>query len=416
MLSASHQFFNKAADVLELSDPIREILLTPVRSVKVEIVVEDDDGKLCHFKGYRVQHNQARGPMKGGLRYHPHVDEDHATALANLMTWKTAVVDLPYGGAKGGINCDPRKMSESEVFRVTRRFVEQMKDVIGPTKDIPAPDVNTNSKIMGWIMNEYSKHAGFAPAVVTGKPLELFGSEGRTAATGRGVLDVLSEALEEKERSFKDVTVALQGFGNVGSHAARLIAEHGARIVAVADHTGGVCREEGLDVTQLLEWTSSHEGVEGFPGGDAFDGAQVITWDADVLVPAALEDAINEENASDVKASIIVEGANGPTTPEADRILNDKGVLIVPDILANAGGVTVSYFEWVQNIQQFKWDEQRVNSELDKIMSKAYRAVRKVAREHDIDRRTAAFALAIQRVGQAAMARTPLKTKNPFQS
>ncbi len=277
MLSASHQFFNKAADVLKLSDPIRDILLSPVRSVKVEIVVEDDEGKLCHFTGFRVQHNQARGPMKGGLRYHPHVDEDHATALANLMTWKTAVVDLPYGGAKGGINCDPRKMSEAELFRVTRRFIEQMKDVIGPTKDIPAPDVNTNSKIMGWIMNEYSKHAGFAPAVVTGKPLELFGSKGRTAATGRGVTDVLAEALEEKGRSFSDITVAVQGFGNVGSNAARLIAEHGAKVVAVADHTGGVSREDGLDIPALIESTGGHEGVKGFPEGDAFDGAQIIT-------------------------------------------------------------------------------------------------------------------------------------------
>ncbi len=414
MLSASHQFFNKAADVLRLSDPIRDILLSPVRSVKVEIVVEDDKGQLCHFTGFRVQHNQARGPMKGGLRFHPHVDEDHATALANLMTWKTAVVDLPYGGAKGGINCDPRKMSEAELFRVTRRFVEQMKDVIGPTKDIPAPDVNTNSKIMGWIMNEYSKHAGFAPAVVTGKPLELFGSEGRTAATGRGVTDVLAEALEEKGRSFSDITVAVQGFGNVGSNAARLIAEHGAKIVAVADHTGGVSREDGLDIPALIEWTGEHEGVKGFPKGDAFDGSQIITWDADVLVPAALEDAITSDNAADVKASIIVEGANGPTTPEADAILNERGILIVPDILANAGGVTVSYFEWVQNIQQFKWDEQRINNELDKIMSKAYRSVRDIAKEHGIDMRTAAFTLAIRRVGQAAMARVPFKTKHPF--
>jgi len=414
MLSASHQFFNKAADVLKLSDPIRDILLSPVRSVKVEIVVEDDEGKLCHFTGFRVQHNQARGPMKGGLRYHPHVDEDHATALANLMTWKTAVVDLPYGGAKGGINCDPRKMSEAELFRVTRRFVEQMKDVIGPTKDIPAPDVNTNAKVMGWIMNEYSKHAGFAPAVVTGKPLELFGSEGRTAATGRGVMDVLAEALEEKGRSFSDITVAVQGFGNVGSNAARLIAEHGAKIVAVADHTGGVSREDGLDILALIEWTGEHEGVKGFPKGEAFDGSEIITWDADVLVPAALEDAITSKNAADVKASIIVEGANGPTTPEADAILNERGILIVPDILANAGGVTVSYFEWVQNIQQFKWDEQRINNELDKIMSKAYRSVRDIGKEHGVDMRTAAFTLAIRRVGQAAMARVPFKTKHPF--
>jgi glutamate dehydrogenase (NAD(P)+) len=414
MLASSHFYFNKAADVLGLADEIREILLTPLRVVKVEIVIEGDDDKLQHYTGFRVQHNQARGPMKGGLRFHPHVDEDHATALANLMTWKTAVVDIPYGGAKGGINCDPRKMSENELFKVTRQFVEQMKGVIGPTTDIPAPDVNTNAKVMGWIMNEYSKHEGFSPAVVTGKPLELFGSEGRTAATGRGVMDVLAEALREKDRAFADVTVAVQGFGNVGSNAARLISEQGARIVAVADHTGGVSRAGGLDISALVEWTSEHEGVAGFPGGEAFDGAEIITWDADVLVPAALEDSITEKNADDVKATIVVEGANGPTTPEADRMLNERGVLIVPDILANAGGVTVSYFEWAQNIQQFKWDESRVNDELDKIMNKSYRSVRQAATEHGTDMRTAAFVLAIKRVGKAALARTPFKAKLPF--
>ncbi len=414
MLSESHFYFNKAADVIGLPERIRTILLTPLRSVKVELVVEGEDDELHHYIGYRVQHNQARGPMKGGLRFHPDMDEDHATALANLMTWKTAVVDVPFGGAKGGINCDPHTMSERDLYLVTCRFVEQMKDVIGPTKDIPAPDVNTNARIMGWIMNEYSKHEGFSPAVVTGKPLELFGSEGRSAATGRGVMDVLADALDEQGTPFEEVTVAVQGFGNVGSHAARLIAERGSKIVAVADHTGGVSNDDGLDIPALIEWTAGHGGVKGFSGGGAFDGPEVITWDADVLVPAALEDAITKDNAGDVKASIIVEGANGPTTPEADEILNERGILIIPDILANAGGVTVSYFEWAQNIQQFKWDESRVNQELDKIMSKAYRSVRDVATENDIDMRTAAFVLAIRRVGKAALARVHLKTELPF--
>ena len=414
MLAESHFYFNKAADVLGLSDKIRTILLTPHRTVKVGIAIEGEDGELHSYEGFRVQHNLARGPMKGGLRFHPSMDEDHAAALANLMTWKTAVVDVPFGGAKGGINCDPHTLSERDLFQITVRFVEQMKEVIGPTIDIPAPDVNTNAKVMGWIMHEYSKYAGFSPGIVTGKPLDLFGSEGRDAATGRGVMDVLAEALTEQGKSFEGITVAVQGFGNVGSNASCLIAERGASIVAISDHTGGVCREGGLDVPALVAWTAEHGGVKGFPGGEAFDGSELITWDADVLIPAALEAAIHKDNAADVKAQIIVEGANAPTTPEASEILNDRGVLIIPDILANAGGVTASYFEWTQNIQQFRWDEERVNEELDKKMSKAYRSVREVASEYGIDMRTAAFVLAIKRVGKAALARQPIKTKLPF--
>ncbi len=414
MLAESHIYFHKAADVLGLDDKIRTILLTPRRSVKVEVVIEGEDGELQTYNGYRVQHNMARGPMKGGLRYHPAMDEDHAAALANLMTWKTAVVDVPYGGAKGGIDCDPRSMSERDLFQVTTRFVEQMKEVIGPTTDIPAPDVNTNAKVMGWIMHEYSKYEGFSPGVVTGKPLDLFGSEGREAATGRGVMDVLAEALRERGRTFEEVSVAVQGFGNVGSNAARLIADRGAKIVAVADHTGGVCKEDGLDIPALVTWVAEHGGVAGFPDGEAFDSSEIITWDADVLVPAALEGAIHEDNADDVKAGLIVEGANAPTTPEAHQTLVDRDVLIVPDILANAGGVTVSYFEWAQNIQQFRWDEERVNLELDKKMSRAYQAVREVATDRGIDLRTAAFVLAITRVGKAALARVHLKSELPF--
>jgi glutamate dehydrogenase (NAD(P)+) len=414
MLAESHFYFHKAADVLGLSDQVRTILLTPHRTVKVGIAIEGEDGELQSYEGYRVQHNLARGPMKGGLRFHPAMDEDHAAALANLMTWKTAVVDVPYGGAKGGINCDPHAMSERDLFQVTVRFVEQMKEVIGPNTDIPAPDVNTNAKVMGWIMHEYSKYAGFSPGVVTGKPLDLFGSEGREAATGRGVMDVLAEALSEKGQTFEEVTVAVQGFGNVGSNAARLIAEKGASIVAIADHTGGVCREGGLDVPALVDWTAEHGGVRGFPGGEAFDGAEIITWDCDVLVPAALEDAINEDNVDGVKAGIIVEGANAPTTPEAHQNLVERDVLVVPDILANAGGVTVSYFEWAQNIQRFSWDEERVNLELDRKMAKAYQSVRETADQYDIDLRTAAFVLAILRVGRAALSRVHVGQELPF--
>lgn len=406
MLEDSHYYFNKAADVLGLSDRLREILWAPIRTVKVDLVIDDDDGKLQHYQGYRVQHNKARGPMKGGLRYHPAMDEDHAAALANLMTWKTAIVDVPFGGAKGGINCDPLTMSEGELNKVTRRFVEQTKEIIGPTIDIPAPDVNTNAKVMGWIMDEYSKYAGFSPGVVTGKPLELFGSEGRDEATGRGIMVVLDEALKSRGKSWQDIRVAVQGFGNVGSNAARLIAEQGAKIIAVADHLGGVSNETGLDVDALSLWAAEHHTVKGFSGGTPFDNMEIITWDADVLIPAALENAITEDNVNDVKADIIVEGANGPTTPAAHEVLVKRGVLVVPDILANAGGVTVSYFEWAQNIQQFRWQKDRVDEELTHKMREAYAAVRDVAEQEDIDMRIAAFVLGIRRVGKAATSRT----------
>ena len=411
MLEATKIFFNRAADHLELNEQLRTILLTPRRVVRVELVTESDDGRLLHHTGYRVQHNEARGPMKGGLRYHPSMDEDHAGALANLMTWKTAIVDVPFGGAKGGIDCDPSRLSRFELERVTRRFVEQCKEVIGPTIDIPAPDVNTNADVMAWIMDEYSRHYGFSPGVVTGKPLHLFGSEGREEATGRGVLYALEEALRDRGQEFSGTTVALQGFGNVGSHAARLIAERGGRIVAVADHMGGVSNEAGLDVTALVAWATEHRTVAGFAGGDAFEGPEIIGWPADVLIPAALEDAIDERNAAEVRAQIIVEAANAPTTPEADAILHDRDVLIVPDILANAGGVTVSYFEWAQNIQQFRWELDRVNAELEKSMRRAYGNVRQVAGEKSLDLRTAAFVLAIQRVGRAALARRGVREK-----
>ncbi len=409
MLADSHLYFHRAADVLKLEDRIREIIISPRRTVKVEIVTESEAGKLMHHYGYRVQHNAARGPMKGGLRFHPSMDEDHAGALANLMTWKTAVVDIPFGGAKGGINCDPSKLTKHELNDITRSFVGEIKDIIGPQLDIPAPDVNTNAEIMGWIMDEYSKYEGFSPAVVTGKPVHLFGSEGREEATGRGVMYVLRQHLESVGQELQGTTVALQGFGNVGSWAARLMAEQGAKIVAVADHGGAVAHEAGLDVLALAEWVASNGTVAGFAGGDAVDGADVLTWDVDVLVPAALENAITIENAPDIKAKVIVEGANGPTTPEADVILRERGITVIPDILANAGGVTVSYFEWAQNIQRFSWTRERVNEELAKKMREAYQAVTAVAAGRDIDLRTAAFVLAIERVGKAAMARFPIR-------
>ena len=370
MLADSHFYFHKAADVIGLSDKARTILLTPHRTVKVGIAIEGEDGELQSYEGYRVQHNLARGPMKGGLRFHPAMDEDHAAALANLMTWKTAVVDVPFGGAKGGINCDPHALSERDLFQITVRFVEQMKEVIGPTTDIPAPDVNTNAKVMGWIMHEYSKYAGFSPGVVTGKPLDLFGSEGREAATGRGVMDVLAEALAEQNKSFGDITVAVQGFGNVGSNAARLIAERGAKIVAVADHTGGVC---GKRASMYLPWwpgSLNMAAFKGFPSGEAFDGAKSSPGTPMSWCPRPWRTRSQRQRRRRQARASLSKG-EWADHARSHEILNDRGVLIIPDILANAGGVTVSYFEWAQNIQQFRWDEERVNQELDKKMSRS---------------------------------------------
>ncbi|NCF18634.1 MAG: glutamate dehydrogenase [Haliea sp.] len=405
MLEATNLFFTRAADHLELPDKLRTVLLTPRRVVRVEIVTESDEGELMHHLGYRVQHNTIRGPMKGGLRFHPSMDEDHAASLASLMTWKTAVVDIPYGGAKGGINCDPSKLSDQELYRITTRFVELMKEVIGPTIDIPAPDVNTNAQIMGWIMDEYTKFYGFNPAVVTGKPVDLFGSLGREEATGRGVMYSLEEYLKNDGRKLSDVSVAIQGFGNVGSNAARLIAEQGGRIVAVSDISGGIANDQGIDIPALLDWIGEHRVVEGFPGADAIDGAAVLTCKADVLIPAALEDAITVDNASQIQAEVVVEAANGPTTPEAHDLLHQRGITVIPDILANAGGVTVSYFEWSQNIQQFRWELERVNRELEVIMRRAYGSVAQLAADDGLDMRTAAFVLAIKRVARAAASR-----------
>ncbi len=414
MLEESHHYFNKAADVLGVSEKVREILITPRRIVKVELVTEGDDGRLLHFQGFRVQHNNARGPFKGGLRYHPTMDEDHAAALANLMTWKTAIADVPFGGAKGGIDCDPATLSRTELDRVTRAFVGQIKEIIGPNLDIPAPDVNTNADVMAWIMDEYSKYEGFSPGVVTGKPVHLFGSLGREEATGRGVLYCLEEALADRDLPLSGRTIALQGFGNVGSNAARLIAEKGGKFVAVADHAGAVRKDDGLDVPALVEWVKEHRTVHGFAGGDAFDGAEIITWPAEILIPAALENVITADNAKDVQAKFVIEGANGPTTPEAHEILVKRGITVVPDILANAGGVTVSYFEWAQNVQRFSWENERIVDELQRVMRRAYRSVRDIAKEKSLDLRTAAFTLAIQRVGRAALSRVTVREEIGF--
>ncbi len=405
-IEASRHYFQQAAKSLDLGERFTRQLVTPEREIKVELTVPLDSGDLATFIGYRVQHDSSRGPMKGGIRYHHNVDPDEVTALASLMTWKTAVVDLPYGGAKGGVNCDPRQLSSSELQRLTRTFTDRMHDVIGPNRDIPAPDMGTNAQTMAWIADQYANYHGWTPAVITGKPLELGGSPGRESATGRGCLYALEAFLADQGRKLEGVTVAVQGFGNVGSWAARLMAEQGARIVAVSDVTGAVYNADGLDVAALYEHVRRTRGVVGFEGGDAMKAEQVLTCACEVLVPAALEGQLTDVNAKDVQAKIIVEGANGPTTPEADETFRKRGIVVIPDIFANAGGVTVSYFEWVQNIQQYRWTEERVNQELRTRMTQAWKDLKAASTNQCKDLRQAAFQLAVSRVARATSLRS----------
>jgi len=402
---ATNHYFTLAAKQLGLDASMAHRLLTPKREVKVECTITRDNGDTETFVGFRVQHDDARGPMKGGIRFHPKVDPDEVNALASLMTWKTAVVDLPFGGAKGGINCDPRSLSQGELQRLTRSFVEGVHDVLGPEKDIPAPDMGTNASTMAWIADEYSKFYGWQPAVVTGKPLELGGSYGREAATGRGLLFALENYFEDVGRHISGTRVALQGYGNVGGWVARLLGARGTRIVAISDVTGAIRNPEGLDLAALDEYVQEHKGVRGFPGGEDFDAAALIFEPCDVLIPAALGEVFNKHNAKDVQARIILEGANHPTDPEADAIFERNEVIVLPDIYANAGGVTVSYFEWVQNIQRFRWNEARVNEELTVVMRRAWRDIAAHAKQLRCSFRSAAFALALSRVAAATRLR-----------
>jgi glutamate dehydrogenase (NAD(P)+) len=399
-------YFRKAARIMDLSAHVERMLVTPFREVKVDVSITLDNGELGTFIGYRVQHDNSRGPMKGGLRYHPTVDMDEAQGLASLMTWKTAVANLPFGGAKGGIAVDPATLTPREQERLTRRFVQQIHDIIGPQRDIPAPDVNTNAQVMAWIMDEYSRIHGFSPAVVTGKPVDLFGSKGREEATGRGVVMALEEHLKDAGLGpVRGKSFAVQGFGNVGSWTSRFLHERGARVVAVSDALGGVHNAEGLDVPALLAHVRAMRWIEGFAGGAPIDNEALLLLDVDVLVPAALGGVITETNAADVRARIVLEAANAPTTPKADEILAGRGVTVLPDIYVNAGGVTVSYFEWAQNIQQFSWEEDRITAELDRHMREAYATLARVARERKVSFRTAAFIVAIGRVGRATVLR-----------
>jgi glutamate dehydrogenase (NAD(P)+) len=398
---ATNYYFDQAAKQLDLSENIRTLLVTPDREVRVEVPIELDSGKIGNFIGYRVQHDNARGPYKGGLRYHPAVDEDEARSLASLMTWKTAIVDLPFGGAKGGVNCDPTKLSRGELERLTRKFIEKIHDMIGPDKDIPAPDMGTDAQVMAWIMNEYAKYEGFHPACVTGKPVEFHGSAGREAATGFGLAIITREMLARLQQTVAGTTFAIQGYGNVGSYTARFLAQMGGKIVGVSDAYGAVLNREGLDIAELDRHMAISHKIVGFKGGEPTTNEQLLTMPVDVLIPAALGGVFDRELAKAVQARVIVEAANGPTWPEADEIFVARGIPVVPDVLANAGGVVVSYFEWVQNLQHFRWPLEQVQREEERRLVEAFRDVYDFAQRKRVTLRTAAFMKAISRVGRA---------------
>jgi glutamate dehydrogenase (NAD(P)+) len=397
------RYFDRAAALMGLSKNMQTLLLTPERELKVQVALERDNGEIATYVGYRVQHDSARGPMKGGLRFHQEVDADEVKALATLMTWKTSVVNIPYGGAKGGIAIDTHELSQGELERITRKFVDATHDFIGPDSDIPAPDMGTNAQVMAWFMNQYQKYHGFSPACVTGKPLELHGSEGREEATGRGVATLTAAFLQRMKENVEGATIALQGFGNVGTYTAQFLHAKGAKIVAVSDQFGGVANREGIDVPALLQFCRERETVKGFPGGTPISNDDLLTSAVDVLIPAALGGVLTENNARDIRAKYIVEAANNPTAIEADEIFEQRKLPVLPDILANAGGVTASYFEWVQNRQHFRWDLARVRTELDRILLESFEKVWKIAEDKKVSLRTAAYLLGIGRVGRATV-------------
>lgn len=404
-LSATTRYFKQAVKILGLDSKVERSLLIPFREIKVECTIPADDGSLLSFVGFRVQHDNARGPMKGGIRYHPQVDPDEVNALAQLMTWKTAVVNVPYGGAKGGIGCNPKDLSASELERLTRVFTQKIHDLIGVQTDIPAPDMGTNAQTMAWILDEYSKFHGHSPAIVTGKPLDLGGSLGREAATGRGVVYATEALLNDYGKSIANQTFVIQGFGNVGSWTARLLYEQGGKVLAISDATGAIQNKDGIDVLRLIEYAKDTGSVKGFDGGAEIDPSSVLAEPCDVLIPAAIGGVLTRENANDVRAKFIVEAANHPTDPDADEILAKKNIVVLPDIYANAGGVTVSYFEWVQNIQGFMWDEDKVNGELKKYMTKAYQDLKEMSKSNSCSYRMGAFCLGIGRVSRATLLR-----------
>ena len=394
--------FDLAAERLGLDEGMRRVLREPRREFTVHFPVHMDDGSVQVFTGYRVQHNLGRGPAKGGIRYHQDVSLDEVKALAMWMTWKCAVVGIPYGGGKGGVIVDPKKLSQKELEGLSRRFFTEIEVLIGPEKDIPAPDVNTNAQVMAWFMDTYSMHQGYTvPGVVTGKPISLGGSEGRNEATARGCIYTIVEAARHRGMDLRKARVAVQGFGNAGSIAARLIAEEGSTVVAVSDSTGGIHNPAGLDVAKVIAWKGEHGTVQGFPGASDVTNAEVLEVECDILIPAALENQITDRNAGRVKAKLVAEAANGPTTPDADVILAANGVFMIPDILCNAGGVTVSYFEWVQDLNRDQWTEIEVNEKLRVMMKKAFHETLAIAERESCDMRTAAYLLAVERVANA---------------
>ncbi len=393
--------FGRAADRLGLPDGCREMLLRPWRELQVQVPVRMDDGRVQVFSGYRVQHNAARGPYKGGVRYHPEAGLDEVRALASLMTWKTALVNIPFGGAKGGVQCDPNALSQDELNRMTRRYTTGIEHLIAPHRDIPAPDMGTNAQTMAWMMDAYGLLHGHSPAIVTGKPVELGGSLGREAATGRGVVIILQEVARDLSIDLKGARIVVQGFGNVGSWVVKLAQAQGCKVVAVSDVSGGLYNPKGLDVPRLLAVNRLDALPDDLPAGERVTNQEILELDCDVLIPAAIGNVITVENASRIKARLVLEAANHPTTPEADEILIDRGIVLLPDILVNAGGVIVSYFEWTQNLQEFHWDEARVNEELAKILIAAYREMRAKAKTRNLTHREAALDIGVERVARA---------------
>ncbi len=409
-LDIVRHYFDIAADHLKLADDLRVVFWTPYREVTVQIPVKLADGKTHVFSGYRIQHNGARGPYKGGIRFHPEVDVDEVRALASLMTWKTAVAGVPFGGAKGGVNCPANKLEQSELQRISRSFMDKIEKVLGPTRDIPAPDIGTNAQTMAWFMDEYGKLHGHTPAIVTGKPISLEGSFGREAATGRGCVYMFREAAPQIGLSPADTTFVVQGYGNVGSWAARIMQQLGAKMVAVSDANGAIRADAGIDANGLHDHIVAGGLIGEFEGAESIDPDDLVGVPCDVFIPAALGGMIHEGNADRMQCRMLVEGANSPTTPVADRILRDKDVYIIPDVMANAGGVVASYFEWVQNLQHFRWEEREVNDRLGTVMRRAFREVSGRSKEEGIDLREAAYLVGIERVVEAARTRGYITT------
>ena len=397
--------YNKAADLLGIPDQHKAIMRSCYRELKVQITLHRDNGRLEELYGFRVQHNGARGPYKGGVRYHPSVDMDEVRALASLMTWKTALVNIPYGGAKGGVNCDPRSMSENELQTLTRTFTRKIDMALGVYRDVPAPDMGTNAKVMAWMMDEYGRKHGYTPAIVTGKPVNLGGSRGRESATGLGVFYITQRACRDYGVPLQGARVVIQGFGNVGSWTAKYLHDAGAKVIAIADVDGAVRNDKGMDIPALLAWAKEKRTVAGFAGADAWPKERIFEVPCEILIPAALNGVLTDANVGRVDARMVIEAANNPINPHADHILAEKRIPVVPDILANAGGVTVSYFEWTQNLQQFYWDESEVQKKLEAVMDRAYLEVADMAKKRGVPLRSAAFMVAIQRVYEAVQLR-----------